>query len=56
LSATEECALKPKDSFRECANSPELVPFLRDGWQCIPETWVTHRVFCEESKSALKGV
>jgi len=25
LSAAEECALKPKDSFRECANCPELV-------------------------------
>ena len=25
LSAIEECALKPKDSFRECANCPELV-------------------------------
>jgi len=31
LSAAEECALKPEDSFRDCANSPELVPFLRDG-------------------------
>ena len=25
LSAAEECALKPKDSFRECANCPEVV-------------------------------
>jgi formylglycine-generating enzyme required for sulfatase activity len=25
LSAAEECGLKPKDSFRECANCPEMV-------------------------------
>ena len=31
MSAAEECALKPEDSFRDCANSHELVPFLRDG-------------------------
>jgi formylglycine-generating enzyme required for sulfatase activity/tripartite-type tricarboxylate transporter receptor subunit TctC len=25
LSATEECSLKPKDTFKECANCPEMV-------------------------------
>ena len=27
---------------------------MREEWQFIPDTWVTHRAFCEESKRALE--
>jgi hypothetical protein len=34
----------------------EMVPFLRDGWQFIPETWVTQSGLLQGEQNALEGV